>query len=73
MNHPYELVRDELKQHALMVFPSVTKTAASRAQSVAAELRVDFSGIGVKTDIKIDGNRIDKKLPVNDISLKALQ
>jgi hypothetical protein len=37
-----------------VVFESATKTAANRARSVAAELRVNFAGIGVKTDIKID-------------------
>jgi hypothetical protein len=61
VNHPYEQVRDALKQNALVVFQSATKTAASRAQSVAAELRVDFAGIGVKTDIKIDVKSIDEK------------
>ena len=61
VNHPYERVRDALKQNALMVFQSATKTAASRAQSVAAELRVDFAGIGVKTDIKIAVKSIDEK------------
>jgi ribosome-associated toxin RatA of RatAB toxin-antitoxin module len=54
VNHPYERVRDALKQNALVVFESATKTAANRARSVAAELRVNFAGIGVKTDIKID-------------------
>jgi len=53
VNHPYERVRDALTRSALTVFQSATKTAASRAQSVAAELRVDFGGIGVKTDINI--------------------
>ena len=62
VNHPYERVCDALKQNALMVFQSATKTAASRAQTVAAELRVDFSGIGVKTDIKIDVKHIDEKV-----------
>lgn len=61
VNHPYERVRDALKQNALMVFQSATKTAASRAQSVAAELRVDFAGIGVKTDIKIAVKSIDER------------
>ena len=60
VNHPYERVRDALKQNALIVFQSATKTAASRAQSVAAELRVDFAGIGVKTDIKIRVKSIDE-------------
>ena len=61
VNHPYDRVREALKQNALTVFRSATKTAASRAQSVAAELRVDFAGIGVKTDIKIDVKSIDEK------------
>jgi hypothetical protein len=53
VNHSYARVRDALQHNALIVFQSATKTAASRAQTVAAELRVDFGGIGVKTDIKI--------------------
>ena len=61
VNHPYERVRNALKQNALMVFHSATKTAASRAQAVAAELRVDFAGIGVKTDIEIKIKSVDEK------------
>lgn len=66
VNHPYERVRDALTHDALTVFQSATKAAASRAQSVAAELHVDFGGIGVKTDIKIsvkkaEENRTDKQ------------
>ena len=61
VNHPYERVCDALKQNALTVFQSATKTAASRAESVASELRVDFAGMGVKTDIKIVVKRIDEK------------
>ena len=48
----YDRVRDALKQNALAVFQSATKAAAARAESVAAELHVDFAGIGVKADIK---------------------
>jgi hypothetical protein len=62
VNHPYERVRDVLKQNALTVFQSATKAAASRAQSVAAELHVDFGGIGLKTDIKIDLKRIEERV-----------
>ena len=61
VNHPYERVRDALKQDALVVFQAATKTAASRAQSVAAELRVGFAGVGVKTDIKIGVKNVDEK------------
>jgi len=61
VNHPYDRVRNALKHNALTVFQSATKTAASRAQSVAAELRVDFAGIGVKTDIKIVVKSVDER------------
>jgi hypothetical protein len=62
VNHPYERVRDALRQNALTVFQSATKAAASRAQSIAAELHVDFGGIGVKTDINISVKNIEEKI-----------
>jgi hypothetical protein len=62
VNRPYERVRDALRQNALAVFQTATKAAASRAQSVAAELHVDFSGIGLKTDINISVRNIEEKL-----------
>jgi hypothetical protein len=70
VNQPYEHVRDALKQSALTVFQSATKTAASRAQSVATELHVDFGGIGLKTDIKIVVKHIEEKT-ADSISLPA--
>ena len=69
VNHPYERVRKVLTQNALTVFQSATKAAASRAQSVAAELHVDFGGVGVKTDIKILVKGIEEK--VSDSSSTA--
>jgi hypothetical protein len=63
VNHPYERVRNALRQNALAVFQSATKAAASRAQSVAAELHVDFGGIGVKTDIQIFVKGIEERAP----------
>jgi hypothetical protein len=62
VNRPYERVRDALTQNALTVFQSATKAAASRAQSVAAELHVEFGGIGVKTDISISVRNIEEKM-----------
>jgi hypothetical protein len=62
VNHPYERVRDALRQDALSVFQSATKVAASRAQSVAAELRVDIGAVGVKADIKISVKNIEDKV-----------
>jgi hypothetical protein len=61
VNHPYEQVRDALSHDALAVFQSATKAAASRAQSVAAELRVDIGGIAVEADIKIHVKNIEEK------------
>jgi hypothetical protein len=61
LNRPYERVRDALRRNALTVFQSATKAAASRAQSVAAELHVDFGGIGVKTDINFSVKNIEEK------------
>lgn len=46
VNHPYARVRDVLKHDALAVFQSAPKAAASRAESVAAELHVDLGAIG---------------------------
>jgi hypothetical protein len=34
VNHPYEQVRDALRQDALTVFQSATKAATYRAQSI---------------------------------------
>ena len=62
VNHPYEQVRHALKQNALAIFQAATKAAASRAHSVAAELHVDFGGIGVKTDINISVKSVEEKL-----------
>lgn len=62
VNHPYERVRDSLKRDALKIFQSATKAAASRAESVASELHVDFGGIGIKADIKISVKDVEEKL-----------
>lgn len=67
VNHPYNRVRDVLKQNAVAVFQSATRAAASRAESVAAELHVDFAGLGVKADINIVVKSIDEK-PADDVS-----
>jgi hypothetical protein len=61
VNHPYEQVRAALKRDALTVFQSATKAAASRAQSVAAELHVDVGGVGVTADIRIAVNSVEEK------------
>jgi hypothetical protein len=62
VNHPYQLVRDALSKDAPVVFQSATKAAASRAQSVASELRVNLGGIAVEADIKISVTSIDEQV-----------
>ncbi len=69
VNHSYDRVRDTLKKNAVAVFQSATKAAAARAESVAAELHVDFAGMGVKADIKIRVKGIEEK--VGDTSSSA--
>ena len=65
VNRPYVRVRDALRQNALAVFQSATKGAASRAQSVAAELQVDLGGIGVNADINISVKSIEEIVDAN--------
>jgi hypothetical protein len=61
VNHPYEQVRDALSKDAPAVFEAATKAAASRAQSIASELRVDMGGIRIETDIRVSVNNIEVK------------
>ena len=62
VNHPYARVRDALSTGALNVFHRLPKAAASRAQSIAAELHVDVGGVGVKSDIRISIKNVEEKL-----------
>jgi hypothetical protein len=62
VNRPYADVRDALKRDALTVFQSATKAVASRTQSIAAELRVDVGGVGIKSDIKITVKNVEEKV-----------
>jgi hypothetical protein len=62
VNHSYPQVRDALKKDALAVFQAATKAAASRAQSIASELRVDIGGIRVEADIKISVKKIEEEV-----------
>jgi hypothetical protein len=51
-----------LKHDALVVFQSATTAAASRAESVAAELHVDLGAMGVQKDIKISVKHVEEKV-----------
>jgi hypothetical protein len=61
VNHPYEQVRDALSKDALTVFRAATKAATARAQSIAAELRLDIGGIGVQADVRISVKNVEEK------------
>ena len=60
VNRPYDQVRDALKADATGVFQSASKSAASRARSVASELRVNLGGVEVSADISISVDRIEE-------------
>jgi len=60
VNQPYEHVRDALRNNALSVFQSATKSAAVRAESLATELHVDLGAVGVKADVTVRINNIEE-------------
>ncbi len=61
VNHPYAEVRDALTADAVEIFHNATKVAASRAESVASELRVNIGVIEVGTEITIAVNKIEER------------
>jgi hypothetical protein len=61
VNRPYDQVRNALSKDALAVFRDATKSAESRAQSIAAELRVNIGSITVGTDIRIAIKKLEEK------------
>ena len=61
VNHPYEQVRAALSRDASAVFQSATKAAASRAQSIASELRIDMGGIRIEADIRVLVKNVEVK------------
>lgn len=60
VNHPYEQVRDALSNDPAAIFQAATKAAASRAKTVASELRVNVAGIEVGTDISIVVRKVEE-------------
>ena len=54
VNHPYAAVRAFLEANASRVFRAATQAASSRAESVAAELRVEIAGVKVATAIDVE-------------------
>jgi hypothetical protein len=73
VNRPYRQVRDALTKNAPAVFQSATKAAASRAESIASELRVDLGGVGLEADIVISVGKIEEQTPEMGVPVTRLQ
>jgi len=53
VNHPFDDVKTIIKKDITGIFQNATKSAASRAQNVAAELHVNVAGIEFGKDVQI--------------------
>lgn len=63
VNHSYERVRDALTGDTAAVFRAATRAASSRAETVAAQLRVHVAGLEVAKDIAIEVRGIEESAP----------
>lgn len=61
VNHPYERVRSALEGDPAAVFSAATRAAASRAHSVASELRVNVAGLDVGARINVSVGAIEQR------------
>jgi hypothetical protein len=60
VNHPYAAVREALLADAAGVFRGATRSASSRAESVAAALRVNVAGLEVTAEIALSIGEIQE-------------
>jgi hypothetical protein len=58
VNHPYARVREALAADPAAIFRAATRAAASRAESIAAELHVTVGGLDVGTAIRVSTGEI---------------
>jgi hypothetical protein len=68
VNHSYASVRDALTADATGVFQKATKAAASRVESVAAELHVNIGGVDVGTEIAVSVGEAQEKHGATEMS-----
>jgi hypothetical protein len=61
VNRPYAAVRDALRGDLAGIFERATKGAATRAESLAANLKVDFGAFEIGTDVAIEVVSIEEK------------
>ena len=60
VNHPYARVRDALTADPAAIFRAATRAATSRAESVAAALRVSIAGPEVGADVVLSIGTIEE-------------
>lgn len=72
VNHPYAMVRDALTKDAPQLFQCATKAAATRAESVASELRAGIGGISVEADVRICVKSIEEKVETMSVPVTRL-
>lgn len=60
VNHPYAAVRQALVADPAAIFGAATRAASSRAESVAAALRVNLAGLEVSTEIALSVGEIEQ-------------
>lgn len=60
VNHPYPAVRQALVSDPAAIFRAATRAASSRAESVAAALRVNLAGLEVSTEIALSVGEIQE-------------
>jgi len=61
VNHPYERVREALRADPAGVFRAATKAASSRAEALAADLRVTIAGVEVGRAVAITVHEITER------------
>jgi hypothetical protein len=61
VNHPYSRVKAALTADPIAVFRDATRSAATRVQSLAAELRVTVAGVDVITEIVVKPGRLTEE------------
>jgi hypothetical protein len=62
VNVPYETVRDALQRDALGIFQRATASATSRAEELAATLRVGVGALEIGADVKIAVRAVNEKV-----------
>lgn len=60
VNHPYAAVRDALKADPQRIFERATQSAAGRASSLAANLKVQIGSIEVGTNVTIEVHAVEE-------------